>query len=374
MNPNPSDESANVPPSSQAVVFGGAALKNDREPYHLNLALQQALSCLDIKLEDELNRFRATQVARSIDVESTSANELSWEDRAASYHANSEILTAEIIKPMPPRHIGADTTNSAELYQRQSSRFTHGEDGPTGGFIVIDGLTTSISSSLNSITVNYAPIALHRQSAQAPLNLNFTNSGEIAPFQDEYSSASQELLRQIRSSYRASTDPVSSPPQAAAPAPKASQLLTPLKIGSIAAACFLAGGVAYTALNPNLLATLTATKAIIPTTVATNVIQSPNLAANEFTDLNLSTINTIKSPVVARTSTSVIPTSATGVTTTAPMAIPFNATTKATIAPTAAINAQPRLADSLVKSLLPANFHAYIKPSGYRTISPGVRR
>jgi hypothetical protein len=373
MNHNPSDESANVPPSGQAVVSGGAVLKDDREPYHLNLALQQALSCLDIKLEDELNRFRAKQGTLPADVGAASVKALNWEDRVASYRADSEILTAEIIKPMPPRNIVEDTTNSAELYQRQSSRFTHSEDGPTGGFIVIDGLTTSISSSLNSITVNYAPISLHRQSAQAPLDLNFTNSGEIAPFHDEYSSASQELLRQIRSGYTTSTDPVGHSPGTAAPAPKTKQLLTPLKIGSIAAACFLAGGVAYTALNPNLLATLTATKAIIPTAVATNLIQSPNLAANEFTDLNLSTINTIKSPVVARTSASVIPTSAVGVTTTAPMAIPFSATTKAITTPTA-INAQPRLADSLVKSLLPANFHAYVKPSGYRAISPGVKR
>jgi hypothetical protein len=373
MNHNPSDESANVPPSDQAVVSDGATLKDDREPYHLNLALQQALSCLDIKLEDELNRFRAKQGTPSTESGSASAKALDWKDRAANDHTDSQILTAEIIKPMPPRQIVEDTPNSSEFYQRQSSRFTHSEDGPTGGFIVIDGLTTSISSSLNSITVNYAPIALHRQSAQAPLDLNFTNSGEIAPFNDEYSSASQELLRQIRSGYTSSTDPVSSSPQTATPVPKSKQLLTPLKIGSIAAACFVAGGVAYTALNPNLLATLTATKPIVSTTVATNLIQPPNLAANEFTDLNLSTINTIKSPVVARTNTSVVPTSAVGVTTTAPMAIPFGTTTNTVTTPTA-INAQPRLADSLVKSLLPNNFHAYIKPSGYRAISPGVRR
>ena len=51
MNRNLSDNSANLHPSSQAVV--------DRDSHDLNPAIEQALGCLDIKLEDELTRFRS---------------------------------------------------------------------------------------------------------------------------------------------------------------------------------------------------------------------------------------------------------------------------------------------------------------------------
>jgi hypothetical protein len=149
----------------------------------------------------------------------------------------------------------------------------------------------------------------------------------------------------------------------------------------MAAVCILAGGAVYTSLNPSILAPLTATKVVSPLSTITSSlgqsIQSPNLAANEFTELNLSTINTIKLPTAAPANNIGTATTPTGNVATAasttPAAIPFNGLNPQ-IMPPATITSQPRLADSLVKSLLPPNFQSFAKHSGYRPLQPGVRR
>jgi hypothetical protein len=381
MNHHPSDDSANATVSGQAVVAGirddstigegSPAAREHQESYHLNPFLQKALSCLDIKLADELTRFRSQQereqgrnnipdravsVAPQADSEPDRSG--SWEQPTTDFDAESHILTAEIMQPSTDRDPVA----------------------PKGGFIIIDGLTTSASSSRNSIAnLNYAPIAIHRSDAPARtenLDLNFSSGGEMAQFHDGYLSSSQELLRQIQSGYPATDN---STPAQSPPAPRHKHL-TPLKIGSMAVVCALAGGAVYTYLNPSILAPLTAAKVASPTTASLGqAIQSPNLAASEFTELNLSTLNTIKLPTVTATNTATVPTTATvaptTVVSTAPVAIPFNGIrgTNQTL-PVTAISSQPRLADSLVRSLLPPNFHTFAKPSGYRATPPSIRR
>jgi hypothetical protein len=375
MNHQPSDDSPNVPPSGRAVVAGvaptataktAAYLQEPRESaYDLNPALKQALGCLDIKLADELNRFRSKQEDRSPDMQVEQMNEVSWEQQSADFDTDAEILTAEIVQPAISRNTGSEP-----------------ENGPTSGFIIIDGLTTSASSTRNAITtVNYAQISVQERDVATiheNLDLNFSRGGEITPFHDEYLSSSQELLRQIQSGYPTAAETFTSPTQSAAPAKR--KYLTPLKLGSMAAACVLAGGAAYTYVNPSILAPLTAIKIVAPTTSANSLgqlIQSPNLAANEFTDLNLSTINTIKLPTAANAtnvSTATAPSTVMNATTTAaPAAIPFNSI-NSQVTPPATITAQPRLADSLVKSLLPPNFQAIAKPIRYRAIQPGMSR
>jgi hypothetical protein len=356
MNHNPSDNSANVTPSGLAVVDSPA----DR----LNPLLQQALGCLDIKLEDELTRFRSSPADPAPDLPSVQPTSVIWENQTADFDADAEILTAEIVQPELSR-----------------SQLTDDDNPPTGGFIIIDGITTTASSRNAITTVNYAPHPDRPESISAMherLDLNFSSGGEIAPFHNEYLSSSQELLRQIQSGYAPPTDAAENRPQSS-PAPAKRKYLTPLKLGSMAAICLIAGGAAYTYFNPSILAPLTATKTISPTATTNSLgqsIQSPNLAANEFTDLNLSTLNTIKLPTTATaTNISTAPTTMTATPTaaTTPVAIPFNGINPQ-IAPPTTITAQPRLADSLVRSLLPPNFHSIAKPSGYRTIQPNVRR
>ena len=370
MNHNPSDDSANVPPSGQAVVVGAATVTEPSASYPLNPSLQQALSCLDIKLEDELLRFRSQQ------------------QHSASFDPNGEILPVGMIEPaISPMTEG---TQARHQFDDSIGASGTGAAASTSGFIIIDGLSISSTSSRNtaaepllgsSANFNYAPIALYRENGSKQpenLNLNFSLGGEIAPFHDEYLSSSQELLRQIQSGY---ANPVAAEPvraESKLPDPKPKNF-NPLKIGSVAAACFLAGGAVYTYLNPSILAPLTATK-VVPTVATTSalgqLIQSPNLAANEFTELNLSTLNTIKLPTAATTNASMATTATTSATqtgiSTAPVAIPFNTGAKV-IAPSTIITSQPRLADSLIQSLLPPNFQSFARHTG-RTTLPGVRR
>ncbi len=347
MNHNLSDNSANVHPPGQALV--------DRDSHHLNPALEQALSCLDIKLEDELTRFRSNRTDPLPERQLAPVATATW-DQSEDLYADQEIFTAQIVQPAVAGTVGVD-------------------DRPQpSGFIIIDGLTSSTGSQSVSTNPSYAPMTIYREAASSEpesLNVNFSTGGEIAPFHDEYLSSSQELLRQIQSGYPTSTETFNRT-QTTAPAPK-NKYFTPLKIGSMAAACLIAGGAVYTSLNPSILTTLTATKVVVPTTTS-SLIQSPNLAANEFTELNLSTLNNIKLPTVvaaAPTTNVSIATSNIGATATAPVPVPF---TKTQVVPLATITAQPRLADSLIKSLLPPNFQSHAKSSGYRPIPSGLKR
>jgi hypothetical protein len=350
MNHNPSDKSVNLPPSAQAVV--------DRQPPQLSPALQQALGCLDIKLEDELTRFRSHQTEPIPEAQMAPVATTTWEQREDRY-TDSEIFTAQIIQPPLPKLIVEAEDDRPE----------------PSGFIIIDGLTSSSTHREVVTTVSYAPITVYREdpaARSANLKVNFSTGGEIAPFHDEYLSSSQELLRQIQSGYPTATDTFTRT-QAVTPKPK-SKHFTPLKIGSMAVACAIAGGVAYTSFNPSILNTLTATKVAVPT--ASNLIQTPNLAANEFTELNLSTLNNIKLPTVAAappvTNVS-IATATIPVTATAPAPVPFRGMNPQLV-PTAIITSQPKLADSLIKSLLPANFQFVAKPSGYQPVPSGLKR
>jgi hypothetical protein len=343
------DNSANVHPSDQAVV--------DRESDHLNPALEQALGCLDIKLEDELTRFRSNRTDPLPERQLAPVATATW-DQSEDLYAEREIFTAQIVQPVVAGTVGADDE----------------DDRPQpSGFIIIDGLTSSTSSQAVNTNSSYAPMTIYREASSSEpesLNVNFSTGGEIAPFHDEYLSSSQELLRQIQSVYPTSTETFNRT-QTVVPTPK-HKYFTPLKIGSMAAACVIAGGAVYAALNPNVFTTLTATKVAVPTT--SSLIQTPNLAANEFTELNLSTLNNIKLPTVvaaAPTTNVSIATSNLGATATAPAPVPF---TRTQVVPIATITSQPRLADSLIKSLLPPNFQSYAKPSGYRSIPSGLKR
>jgi hypothetical protein len=253
MNHNPSDDRAQHLTLSEQAVVAGTATQSVPERSDLNPLLQQALSCLDIKLEDELTRFRSKQQAGVGMTEAEredsdggrhrpelQANKVIWEQQSI-FDPDADILTAEIVTP-------GTTETEIQLGDRDAA--------PVGGFIIIDGLTSSASSTQNAITItNYAPIALHRAggSIDRQMALNFSSGGQMSTYQDEYASSSQELLRQIQSG-RPQTDPTSTAPTETAAAKPRPKHLTPLKIGSMAAVCALAGGAVYTYLNPSILA------------------------------------------------------------------------------------------------------------------------
>jgi hypothetical protein len=346
MNDHPSGDNATATASARSVV--------DPIPARLNHSIKQVLGCLDLKLEDELNRFRSRQGNRTDDRQG-SVNKMTTEAWQADTAPDSEIITGEIVR-------------SAIAHPPQTDR----DLTPSGGFIIIDGIYPPKDDRLAITQFSDAPGSVHTDFADSHDNLdvNFSPRGEITY---EYTASSQELLRQIQSGY---TTPDKGAQPAASPAKK-HKLFTPVKIGSLAVACLLAGGAAYTYFNPAILAPLTATKPSVPATTASSslgqAIQSPNLAANEFTELNLSTLNNVKMPTAAPApSTTTTPTSVTP-TTGAPVAVPYNGMSTAPVAPTQIV-AQPRLADSLVRSLLPPNFHTPAKQLRSPAAQPGLRR
>jgi hypothetical protein len=369
MNHNPSGDSEQTPASSQAVtgrtavtddnhqVVGGASALQDRA----NRRLQQALGCLDVKLEDELNKFRSKQTNQLADTPPITGT-AAWEQQSIDdrVEVDEKIITGEIMK-------------SGVL----------GDTGDRSGESIVMGGISSHPPRINLATitsVNNPPLSIYAEAENSTtdenLDLNFSPRGEIAPFHVGYLASSQELLDRDELGSTSESDVFEDPADSYL-APSKPQFFTFRKLSLMAIAWIVAGGAAYTYFNPNILAPLTATKVTTPTVVATGSlgqsIQSPNLAANEFTELNLSTINTIKIPTAATatnvntaaTTASVNPSGA------APVAIPFKGV-NSTAMPTAVITTQPQLADSLVKSLLPPNFHAFAKR--VRTTQPMTGR
>jgi hypothetical protein len=355
MNQNPSSNGT-PKPSERA----GIEPEPDRKP-----PLQQDPTYLDINLEDELIRFRDKQEHRVRDLQPMQVSEETWEQESVGDELDAEIITAEIVKPV----ISGTLIDEDELTV------------PAGEFVVLNELTPDLQrAELN--TLSYAPLTVHAEDISVPyqsLDVNFSAAGEIEPFHHEYSASSQELLRQIQSGATTTPDSFNTPIPVVTTTKR--KIFTPIKLGAIAAACVIAGGAVYTYCNPSILAPLTATKVepIVATTSNSlgQIIQSPNLAANEFTELNLSTLNTVAMPTTA-TSPSVniaMNPAVSGTVTTAPVAVPFNPVNPQSILAPAATTTgvQPRLADSLIKSLLPPNFRVYAKQTQRPAVQPVFR-
>jgi hypothetical protein len=311
----------------------------ESETTDFNPRLQEALGCLDIKLEDELGRFREYQSQESVQVV-----EETWLQGSSERDRDSSIISAEIIPPP-----GNDITLKEGDYEVLP---------PSEGFGVLEEQPAPHRVQPSRARESYTSVVERdRELVSSPeeLDLNFSQGGAIAPFHNEYLASSQELLRQIEAE-----EPASPTPEPVA-VRRQRKFLTPFRFTSIAALCVIAGGGIYAALNPSVLNTLTGTKVATVTTSTTittsnlgQSIQSPNLAANEFTDINLSNLNTIAvntaptTPTVPQTTTTAAPTAAN------PVVVPYTPVNPQTIAPPAIV--QPKIADSLVKSLLPGNF------------------
>jgi hypothetical protein len=277
--------------------------------------------------------------------------EETWEQRSMEYDEELEAIVAEIAKPSrsSPKIGGEISTSLRE-------------------FAISDELPTPQSTYGEMASSGYAPLAIRAENspvAERSLDLDFSSGGEIAPFHGEYLASSQELLRQIQSGSVDPSDSGGIPAQPTATRQPKHQYLTKLQFGGIVAACMLAGAAIYACLNPSILAPLTAPQVatIAPSTTASNLaqpIQSPNLAANEFTPLNLNTTSTIPTPSTLSTPNVDIATDAAPNT---PVAIPYNPATSQAIPPKGT-TVRVNLADSLVKSLLPPNFQSTVKPMG----------
>jgi hypothetical protein len=268
-----------------------------------------------------------------------------WEQRSMEYDEDLEAIVAEIVKPN-----NSSPTTSDEIV--------------ASGAILVDELATSQLCYGEIAASGYAPLAICEDIsvAEKSLDLDFSTGGEIAPFHGEYLASSQELLRQIKSGSVDPRDSVGIPEHSTTASPPKRQYLTKLQFGGIVAACMLAGAAIYACLNPSILAPLTATQVatVAPSTTVNMAqsIQSPNLAANEFTPLNLSATGTIPTPSTLSSPDVNIETN---VAPNTPVAIPYNPATSQAIPPSGN-GVRVNLADSLVKTLLPPNFQSVVKP------------
>jgi hypothetical protein len=277
--------------------------------------------------------------------------EETWEQRSMEYDEDLEAIVVEIAKPSRQQPIvgGEISTSFGELS-------------------FLDELATPQPSYGEIAASGYAPLAIREAEipvAEGSLDLDLSSGGEIAPFHGEYLASSQELLRQIQSGSVDPSDSVGIPAHSTATEQPKRQYLTKLQFGGVVAAFMLAGAAIYACLNPSILAPLTATQVatVTPATTVSNVgqsIQSPNLAANEFTPLNLNAVGTLPAPSTLSSPNVDLGTDAAPNT---PVAIPYNPTTSQVIPPTGN-TIRVNLADSLVKSLLPPNFQSTIKPIG----------
>ncbi len=251
---------------------------------------------------------------------------------------------------------------------------------PSQGFIIIND-PPSETSFMAITKFDPTQLRVDGQDIADPdrsLDLHFTSGGQIVPFREDYIASSSELLEQIQAGTTSLPKSALRPQTVANPTKR--RWITPLKVGSVAAACVIAGAGTYTYFNPTILAPLTATKVNTVTASTAHslgqIIQSPNLAANDFTELTLSTLNPIKIPTIAPAPTVSTIANPVGTTTTTPTAIPFTPVKTQTIVPPSiqAQIPQPRLADSLIKSLLPSNFQALARSTQAPLMQPGVKR
>jgi hypothetical protein len=271
------------------------------------------------------------------------------EQRSMEYDEDPMTIVGEIVQPKIPNPIIDDD-----------------HEPSSGGFIVMDGRSTSQYTYEEIAPNTYAPLAIRREDVAAPyrtLDLNFSSGGEIAAFHGEYLASSQELLRQIQSGSVTPSDSFAIPGTPTAPPDRQKgRYLSKLQFGGILAACLVLGAAIYACLNPSILAPLTTKVATVSPSTPVNVgqsIQSPNLAANEFTPLSLNGVETIAAPPTSSTPNVSIATEAAPNT---PVAIPYNPATSQLIPPTGNV-VRVKLADSLIKSLLPPNFQSAVKPA-----------
>jgi hypothetical protein len=188
------------------------------------------------------------------------------------------------------------------------------------------------------------------------LDLSFlTPPGEITQLGDEYRPASQELWRSL-----------GQPEPPPAPVPEAKWRL-PVAIGSSLLAVATVAGMTYINTHAELLKTIPVvaqlTAAPIPNPIPPgNLMQGPDLAMGEFSNLTLANINGIGLPTTAvpepPTTIAIAPSTAPAVLpSTAPAVLPsavVPSPAAPVTSPSPAANT-PSLADSLIRNLLPPN-------------------
>jgi hypothetical protein len=261
----------------------------------LHPVIQTALSSLDIQLEEELVRYRRQKAGRSVMPTSSLGRKTNPQsinlmavDGAESLNHPPGLGMATSISMMPsslanpdglasvksthPSHNPASTTDNLESGAPQAENFTSNSEM---------GETSHTADQFGSGDLVY--------------------QGAIPTPPNDYLASSEELLRSLAEEEaelhkeRTLRD----------------NLLTPLAVGSLLLLLLTSGTLGYIVTNPSVLQYFGGNRlsksqpAVVPpspqsskvtakSASETPVIQGPNLAAQEFVDLNLNNLSTIK--------------------------------------------------------------------------------
>jgi hypothetical protein len=302
------------------------------DPLSLSLHLQQALTMLDLTPEQELARYQQSkqgglnalktfESAELIDASPSSSPPLTVSFASAGVMTDEDEEDYEIIPPSEPFAIYEEAQAPVSAI-KSTNLDTH---APAGEMVLTGQLPESESLNLSLLTP----------------------AGQIAPLRDEYLPSSQELWKSLGQT---------APPPAEIPIPKWKM---PVAIGSSLLAITAVSGMSYVNMHPALLKTvplvsqLTAAPVLLAVPPG-EVLQGPDLAMGEFSDLSLSNINSISipGPATAQAAAPVAPPSAT--TPVSPAILPGLPPPQVEI-PSVAAASTTHLADGLIRNLLPPN-------------------
>jgi hypothetical protein len=294
--------------------------------------LQQALSMLDLSPEDELNRYRRYKKGEMDAVRTFESAELI--ERPGGVGALNRAFTA----PVKMTEEGDDEDEEYEMIP------------PSQSFAVYDNKNNDPSTSIQSTDLdNEMPAGEMVLSGQVPendsLNLSLRTPGTITP-REEYLPASQNLINSL-----------------GAPTPPTEIQIPkwkmPVAIGSSLMAVAAIGGMSYVNMHPTLLksvpgvAQLTASP-VLPVVPPGQILQGPDLAMGEFSDLSLSNINslTVPSTEVTKAGNPNLPSAIAPTSSPISSALPQPTVPNPAMATTAPSPAG-HLADGLIRNLLP---------------------
>ncbi len=314
-------------------------------PQSLSLHLQQALTMLDLTPEQELARYQ--------------------QSKKNGFDALKTFESAELIDPSPSSVPPLTVSFASAGVMTDEDEEDYEIIPPSEPFAVYEEAQAQVSAIKSTNLDTHAPAGEMVLTGQLPesesLNLSLlAPAGQIAPLRDDYLPSSQELWKSLGQT---------APPPAEIPIPKWKM---PVAIGSSLLAIAAVGGMSYVNMNPVLLkavplvSQLTAAP-VLPAVPPGEVLQGPDLAMGEFSDLSLSNINSINIPGTAAAPAATL--------VTPPATVPVSSailpglTRPQAATPGVAVASTTHLADGLIRNLLPPNIQQL---AGQQAVTNGI--
>lgn len=277
----------------------------------INPALQAALTSLDVQLEEELARYRRQRTGRPV----MSPKGLGRNQTRKSI----DLISVERAGNQPQRPaLGMSTAPLASfpLFMVQPSAETNQHSAPSAGVNIADSASPGMVVAAQNPTNEHSG-SQHDTQAMTPPK-HSVDRGDLATMAvpqappEDYLESSEQLLRSL-----AEEEQVTPPKKHFT-----EKLLTPLGVGSLLLLLFSSATAVFILSNPSSFAALSlerwfgtkkptsAQSNTEPTATNPNLskdtpgVNGPNLAADEFVDLNLNTLSHLEASPKPSPSTS----------------------------------------------------------------------